>query len=306
MVYFYNVIKNNKPKLLALNKLSIIEASKLIVGKVCDRIANQLQYRNHYKVILNEISYFLSNGYRINCKSRKYIIVSKIENLINISILIRKNSSDTQVFKQVLIDKEYFPIIKLIELKNESKSIKLIVDAGANMGLSSVFFNYYFPNANIIAIEPELSNFNTLQKNILRNSLVKTILPINKALWINSSDSLTIANNFRDGKNWSCAIQQSTSEVGKVEPITLKEIVNQYATEGKTIDIMKIDIEGSEAILFENESFVDLVIKKVRFLCIEIHHEKMCNESFLEKIGTNHFEVHEVDDIIFCCNKSFS
>src|ERR1700676_1341600 len=40
-----------------------------------------------------------------------------------------------------------------------------VVAAGANIGLSSVFYAKKFPNARIIAIEPESSNYEMLQKN---------------------------------------------------------------------------------------------------------------------------------------------
>src|SRR5262249_38026614 len=41
----------------------------------------------------------------------------------------------------------------------------LIVDAGAHIGISTVFFALMFPTALVIAIEPEGSNFDLLSKN---------------------------------------------------------------------------------------------------------------------------------------------
>lgn len=45
------------------------------------------------------------------------------------------------------------------------KSPRVIVDAGANIGLTSVFYSNKYPRAKIFAIEPEPSNFELLKKN---------------------------------------------------------------------------------------------------------------------------------------------
>jgi tRNA G46 methylase TrmB len=72
-------------------------------------------------------------------------------------VLLRKNTTDIPTFNEVFYWGEYaFDIPKAPET---------IVDCGANIGLASVYFANRFPNAKIIAIEPEQSNFEMLQKN---------------------------------------------------------------------------------------------------------------------------------------------
>ena len=60
------------------------------------------------------------------------------------------------------------------------KPPRTLVDAGANIGLASLYFANRFPSANIIAIEPEQSNFDLLRKNV---APYETITPIRAALW---------------------------------------------------------------------------------------------------------------------------
>ena len=43
---------------------------------------------------------------------------------------------------------------------------QLYIDAGANIGLTSIYFANKFPNAKIVALEPEIDNYIILQKNI--------------------------------------------------------------------------------------------------------------------------------------------
>jgi hypothetical protein len=85
---------------------------------------------------------------------------------------LRRNTSDFFVFKQQYIDTEY---IKLVDLINKSGiTTNTIIDAGAKVGFSALFFNLYFPGCNIIYIEPSIENAFVLSKNFK-----KTILNIN-------------------------------------------------------------------------------------------------------------------------------
>ena len=43
---------------------------------------------------------------------------------------------------------------------------KTIVDAGANIGMASIFYSHRYPAAKIIALEAEGSNFAALCKNV--------------------------------------------------------------------------------------------------------------------------------------------
>ena len=56
----------------------------------------------------------------------------------------------------------------------------VIIDAGANVGLSAVFYANRFPNARIIAIEPEPSNYEMLKRNVVPYS---NVTPVQAALW---------------------------------------------------------------------------------------------------------------------------
>ena len=72
-------------------------------------------------------------------------------------IYLRRYTSDYSTFKQIYVKKDYD-----ISIDFEPK---IIIDAGANVGLASVYFANRFPNAIIYAIEPEQSNFEALVQN---------------------------------------------------------------------------------------------------------------------------------------------
>ena len=46
-----------------------------------------------------------------------------------------------------------------------------IIDAGAHIGLSTLYFKMLYPSSRIIAIEPHPENFKILEKNIYENQI---------------------------------------------------------------------------------------------------------------------------------------
>lgn len=64
---------------------------------------------------------------------------------------LRVPSSDIGIYRQVFLREEYK---FAAEIEPE-----VIVDAGANIGLASIYFANKYPHARIVAIEPEASNF---------------------------------------------------------------------------------------------------------------------------------------------------
>src|SRR5258706_4718209 len=91
---------------------------------------------------------------------------------IKFPVYIRVGSTDLSVLQQVLIEQHYAFSLPL--------NPQVIIDAGANIGLSAVFFANQYPEALIVALEPDESNFLILQTNVAPYPLIK---PIRAALW---------------------------------------------------------------------------------------------------------------------------
>ena len=189
--------------------------------------------------------------------------------------IIRKNTTDLAIFKQIFINKEYeFPI---------NIKPKLIIDGGANVGYASLFFANKFPNAEITAIEPEESNFGILQKNTAK---YKNIKPIQAGLW-HKNINLKIT-----GTEWGkCGFM--TEEAGPddnsdIKAITIDEILKQ--SKHDEIDILKLDIEGAEKEIFSGNC--DSWLGKVNVLIIELHDrmKEGCSEAFYSAIKKYNFK----------------
>ena len=184
-------------------------------------------------------------------------------------IIFREGTSDADVFRQVFIEREYKLPVKI--------SPKLIIDGGANVGYSSLWFAKKFPSAEIIAVEPEESNYRLLQEN---TKLYKNIKTIKAGIWYKKIFLKIV--NLNSGK-WGF----QTKEVDKnqrygIQAITIGDILKKAHT--KNIDILKLDIEGAEKELFsKNISW----LKKVNMIIIEFHDyfRKGCSDSFYSAIN---------------------
>ena len=87
-------------------------------------------------------------------------------------VSIRIRSTDFMVYNQVILEEQYG-----FELPF---SPRIIVDGGANTGMASIYFANKYPNAKIIAVEAEASNFEVLLRNV---QPYPTIAPMHAALW---------------------------------------------------------------------------------------------------------------------------
>src|SRR5690606_16666685 len=76
---------------------------------------------------------------------------------LNYPFHIRNNPFDYVTFEEVLLEELY-------NLPNDFKPLT-IIDAGANIGLTSVYFASKYPNATIVSLEPEAENFKLLKNN---------------------------------------------------------------------------------------------------------------------------------------------
>lgn len=128
---------------------------------------------------------------------------------------------------------------------------KTIIDAGANVGLASIYFANRFPHGQILAIEPESSNFEVLKKNVAPYS---NIIALHVALW----DKTERIRLFDPGignlgfRTESGTNSESVGEESMVQAVTVSDLIREYKHE--RISILKVDIEGSEKEVFSHSS----------------------------------------------------
>ncbi len=143
-----------------------------------------------------------------------------------------------------------------------------IMDLGAYCGLTAYLFSKAVGNrGRILSVEPDILNYYVLQKNIRDHCLVN-VRAINAAIW-----SKNMEIEFSQESAMGSAVTACTDRRGKTynrPGITLIELARRFRF--KRIDVVKMDIEGSEYPAFET---IDEFIARYtpRFI-IEVHYNK--------------------------------
>jgi FkbM family methyltransferase len=170
--------------------------------------------------------------------------------------------------------------------KLPDRSVHLIVDAGANIGDTTVWYSVQFPEAVVVAIEPNPDNFEILSRNCAPYG--NRIHLFNGALWPVPNRSLAIT-----GATESAQVRELTqandSTCTSIDPLTI--LRNSGA---EAIDVFKIDIEGAELELFSGDC--DTWLSKTRCIAIEIHSAE-AREVVLSATRRNGFTFNVYRDI---------
>jgi FkbM family methyltransferase len=193
------------------------------------------------------------------------------KNLVGIRhpVYVRIGTTDLSVLKQTLIERHYDFSLPITP--------KVIVDAGANIGLSAVFFANKYPEALILAIEPDRANFNVLERNVAPYPQIKAF---QAALWnenkqIRLVDPGTGDHGFQTAEGSGANCQPR----GFVPAMTMDALMSKMDLQH--IDVLKIDIEGAEKEVFETSA---KWIEKIGAIMVELHdHLKPgCRRAFSE------------------------
>ena len=176
-------------------------------------------------------------------------------------------SSDAKVLLQVWGVKEYKAVsgaLRMTDIGDKGDNPIRIIDAGANVGYTTAFFLNMYPNADIFSIEPSGLNFCILKKNISNNNFSTVTLEM-AALW-HKKAKLQVDQSSGGGNEWAFTVSENDN--GDVNSVCIPEILERMQWD--YIDILKIDIEGSERCLF-NDTIDKSWLEKTKVLAIEIH-----------------------------------
>jgi FkbM family methyltransferase len=231
--------------------------------------------------------YGLNNGLKLfysTLKKRGSFFYAKAS-FLKKPFVLRDNKSDKAIFFQVFYENQYdlygidFP------------EAKRILDGGANIGCAAVYFSIRFPKAQILAIEPENSNYKQLEQNI---EPYKNIIAVQAGIW-GKNENLSITNPESGAAEFM--FENDSANNGTIKGMTISSLLELQ--NWNDIDIIKLDIEGAEKEVFSANDLSWL--KKVKLLIIELHdrYKKDCTKTVFEALGKFDYDAHFHHENIF-------
>ncbi len=205
---------------------------------------------------------------------------------------VRDGTTDIDVLRQVFQHGDYdltryrWHYARLVERHDHllaSGKEPIIIDAGANIGAASIFFTDLFPEARIIAIEPEPANAECCRNNCRQ---IEKVMVYEAAIG-SVGGAITLTNP--NGQAWAPRTERSASGDG-IDVVTIPDLVS--SVENGALLIVKIDIEGFESDLFtSNLDWIDAA----QVIIVEVHDwmlpGKGTSRALQRAMGTRDFEM---------------
>lgn len=179
-------------------------------------------------------------------------------------VVLRESSTDPLVFYQVFCEECYRPAIGL-------RDYALIVDCGANIGLSAQYFADRHPNATVLAIEPDEQNFAVLSSN---SADYQRIIEAQWAIGGHTGRGKMIGH--KKG-HWALRVERSPE--GRILVVPLRDVLTAtsfpFGCDGRLPlrrrpCLLKLDIEGAEVECFQNPDWLELV----DVIAVEFHNKE--------------------------------
>jgi FkbM family methyltransferase len=234
--------------------------------------------------VLLRIAHWFNYGMRkLKIKYRHPLIVVQMKGYPH-PVHARLGSSDSLVLDQIFIQREYST------LDNLTPSPKVMIDCGANVGYSSVYFLNRYPDLKVILVEPDQTNVELCRRNLLPYADRARI--IHAGVW-SRPVGLVVT-----GADWAARVREATpQETPDVQSTDISSLIS--LTPDGEVDLLKVDIEWSEIVVFGDGA--DRWLPKVHNIAIELH-ETECETVFFKALESCSFECSRFGELTFCLN----
>jgi FkbM family methyltransferase len=205
----------------------------------------------------------------------------------NHPLYVRQGTSDEDVLRQVFERLQYRPLCRL-------RDVGLILDCGANVGYSAAFFLSQFQKSHVIAVEPDPENFAMLERNLAPFGDRATA--VRSAIWSDVARLRVSRGSYRDGREWAtqvvlCGDNEDCDLMG----ISVGTLLKSSGFD--RISILKMDIEGAEAVVFSGSTEW---LEKVDAVAIELHNDSCygnASEAFASAVNAHDFETTKYGEL---------
>jgi len=221
--------------------------------------------------------------------SKGSLLKLKIKNA-QYPLFLRIGSSDREVLGQIFIEKEY----EMIAVE----SPRTILDLGANVGYSSAYLLSKYPDASVVAVEPDAGNYAMCRRNLEPYGSRARV--VHGAVWPERRKLEVNRGAWRDGREWTAQVRPVKEENTSSESVDGYDMATLIGLSGATeIDLLKIDIERSELELFSRNT--ESWLPHIRNLCIELHGPD-CEAVFARALADYSCDLSCTGELTVCSN----
>lgn len=176
----------------------------------------------------------------------------------------RWGTSDVEVFKQVIVQEHYEPLVRL---HPASGTVRWILDGGANVGYSTVWLLTRFPNARVVAVEPDPSNFQRLKAAVA--PYADRAILVQGAIWPVPGTLHFDTRPRPPRQEWAIRVQAAAPAhpAAAIEAWPIPRLASTFAL--APFDIVKLDVEGAETAIFGSGD--RSWISSCSLLAVELH-----------------------------------
>lgn len=185
-----------------------------------------------------------------------------------IDITYRLNRGDIQSIREVWMEQAYRLPFTLRP--------KIIIDLGANIGLTSVWLAHRYKPTRIIAVEPSPDNARLARLNLSRNNVPSELIEAA----VGPQDGTALFQGSGDSN-----IGRVGTAGAPVPVVSMRTILSRHSP-GSAVDLMKMDIEGGEqALLTENTEWLD----QIRSIVAEFHPDVVDYGGLIKRLESEGF-----------------
>lgn len=182
----------------------------------------------------------------------------------------------------------------------------IIFDLGANIGVFTKYCLGLFPNAKIIAVEPDEANCEWFRREINNSNVTLIQAAIGNGgdvykvigMSVNGTGEcyLSVGLGYTEGQMDEMIGLGKMRKLGK--SITLSELYKQHVKDGQKF-IVKMDIEGSENFVLCHLESLE-ILKKADYFTCELHYYAMTGQQQQEVNSTTERILKEFEATHIC------
>jgi FkbM family methyltransferase len=220
------------------------------------------------------------------------VLALKLKPPYRVPFALRPASNDIYTLDEIFIERVYAGVLESVQ------HAEVIVDLGANIGLSSIFFLGHYPGSRVIALEPDPRNYRILKENLRRFSAVQRAQAVEAAAWQRDGRVRFVPPEQPGHVNQGMLVADETERGKTVFGMAMPSIMSTAAT--THVDILKVDIEGGEVGLLAGDTSW---LANVKCIAIEFHGDSRRESNFDELMAKHGFTCRDAGHTVLAVKR---